>query len=196
MPGLSTLVDQADLIILGQASTVASNFTVNEFGDQLIVSDVTIQPEEVLKGDTELDQELVLQGLWSGQVGEIAMASSDAPLFVQGERFVLFLEAKADGGFRIVDGDLGKFNIDASNRLPKLGRTVDEFRQGLSAVLSGDPLPAISEANWSEQDAIAAGDSILAPTGPQRGHFGQRWAGASPVVPFYLNLPWRPIPGR
>lgn len=188
IPGLATLANRADLILIGRAAGVASEYAVNEWGDKLIVSDVDILIEEVLKGDAEANQDLTLNGVVGGQVGDIVMRSSVAPLFVQGESFVLFLQARTGGDFHIVGGDFGKFNVGASGDLPQLGRTLNEFRDELQGILSGEP-QVLSARGYSPGYAANWGGPVRDPNAPGYELIGIRWPGIFPVVPFLVNNP-------
>ena len=188
-PDWRSLSEKADLVIIGQASNVTSRYHTNEFGDQLIVSDVAVTIEEALRGEPGQEQ-LLLNGLWSGQIGDEAMVSSDAPLFVQGERFVLFLKADAERGFRVVEGHLGKIEIDNSNRLPELNQSLEEFRTQLRSAPE-ESLPTMPLGEPTELDRLSdsgsAGDSLeaLTPPTPQFALLGGRWA--IPLVPYVIH---------
>lgn len=193
IPGLGFLADRADRIVIGRATSVVSRHEATEWGDELIVSDVTIAVEEVLKGEAAPGGEIVLAGIWSGRIGDVAMASSDTPLFTEGERFVLFLETEPDGRLGIAGGDLGKVLIDESDGLPETGATLSRLREELQRIQSG--LPATTDGAMPDGDNTTAPEELdrievsRGPNAPNYVFTGQRWAGASPIVNYYVDNP-------
>lgn len=193
VPMMVNLIREADLALIGQATSVVSNYVTNEWGDQLILSDVGIRIEETLIGATGDDRKLKLRGVKSGTVDEMTMYSSDAPLFVEGERFVLFLATLPDGSVEVIGGNIGKALIDGSGYIPQFERTLEQLRGDIQSETSRVPQTTRQDDDTSG-NSVDVGNADLdqfqsdGTLGPQYTISGS-WAGTSPVVTYRINNP-------
>jgi Matrixin len=189
---IATLTQQADVIIIGRVAIVASRLSKNQYNDELIVSDVTIEPEEALKGQMASGQKIALKDLQSGSMGGISMSSSDAPFFAQNTRVVLFLKSNS-GGLKVIDGETGKFDIDDSGQIPEVGRSLAQMRIEILSYLSGSRvyLPIVSSKTIPAQfpKTNAEAQKSIEDVEPQFVLTGRRWPDASPIVNFSINNP-------
>lgn len=187
--GWSNLVREADAIVVGTVGRVRSYRATNEWGDQLILSDVTILMEETLKGNAGSGRKLVLRGVEGGTTGGRTMMSSDAPLFTDRERIVLLLRQIDNGQWGFAGGDLGKIAIDASGGIPQLGITLDGLREGIGRGPDGEFLWPADDALLTSPAAEATASALTGPTSPAYVLSGMRWFGAWPIIDYRINNP-------
>src|SRR5262245_52433966 len=90
-PEIPELARGAQRIVVGQVTRVESRFESNQFGDQLIVSDVSLDVLETLKGPDQPEVQIEVEG---GTVGELTLKVSDLPVLQRGERGVFFLDGQ------------------------------------------------------------------------------------------------------
>lgn len=177
-----SLIKRADLILIGVTENVRSRYETNEYGDDLIVSDVRIRPEEILKGRSD-SSDIVLNNLIGGTVGNMSLGASHVPVFAQGERVSLFLKQER-GGLRIIDGESGKSRVNNFGQLPEMGISVEQLRSEVSSI-TGSPSQVISEIHFDTPD-----DARVQKAGDGRTYFileGHKWPGSSPEVPYYIK---------
>jgi hypothetical protein len=84
----------AQVVVVASVTDVQSRFVANESGDQLIVSQVTLNVEESLKGNERKQLTMQIEG---GTVGDLTLRVSDMPAMAKGERAVIFLDQTASG---------------------------------------------------------------------------------------------------
>ena len=190
-PDIGSLVAQANSIIIGRAISVSSRISTTTYGE-IIVSDISFEVEENLKGQTQVGQTLVFEALAGGTVGDITMKSSVTPLFSQGDHSVLFLEDNG-AGLSVIGGELGKFDIDGANQIPESGWSLDYFRIEILSYVSGSRiyLPIIikpgppAPANIKVQQQESQNDL------QQQRYvvYGPKWPGSWPVVDFVIDNP-------
>ncbi|MGE0593030.1 MAG: hypothetical protein AB7G23_07480 [Vicinamibacterales bacterium] len=118
-------VRTADRVVVATVSDVASRFAVNQFGDRLIVSDVTLSVDEAMKGAFAPVLSMTVEG---GTVGDLTLQVSDMPMVRRGERLVLFLRERGAGRHEPVGRGDGIERIDRAGRLGRAGLSLDELR--------------------------------------------------------------------
>lgn len=116
----------ADRVVLGRVADVQSRFDVNEFGDQLIVSDVTVHVEETLKGLRSASLILTIEG---GTVGDLALTVSDMPRLRVADRAIFFLDPPRGASVRLHRRGLGVVPFDSGNRVPGTSLTLEDVRR-------------------------------------------------------------------
>ena len=127
------LVDQAkgaNRVAVATVTDVASAFAVNEFGDQLIVSQVSFRVEETMKGPAQATVDVMVEG---GTVGDLTLEVSDLPRMERGKRAVLFLTSAPDGRQVPYRRGAGLLELSADNRVTGTGLTVDDIRAAVRA---------------------------------------------------------------
>ncbi len=97
------LVNAADTIAVGTVTGTASHWNA---AHTLIVTDATVNLQNVLKGDKNLRQARITQP--GGAVGGLTLDVSGAASLQQNEQAVLFLKQTGSGDFGIVGGKQGK----------------------------------------------------------------------------------------
>ena len=120
---------KAKKVVVATVTDVDSSFATNRFGDQLIVSRVTVNVEETLKGQHADVVALTVEG---GTVGDLTLRVSDLPQFRRGERAVLFLDGDFNDHQPTDRGD-GVLKLDSAENV--LGTTVslDTIRRSVRA---------------------------------------------------------------
>src|SRR5690349_21407196 len=81
----------ADTVVVATVEDISPRFSVNEFGDRLIVSDVWLRVEDTLKG---APQNLLSVEIEGGTIGDLTLKVSDLPALQKGERGVFLLDAR------------------------------------------------------------------------------------------------------
>ena len=124
---IQTRARGAQRVVVGTVVDVYSAFQKNSFGDQLIVSRVLLQIEEVLKGnDREQTATLNLEG---GTVGDLTLHVSDLPVLKAAERAVFFLDQTSAGETIPHRRGLGILKLDNMDRVPGTTLTLGSIRQ-------------------------------------------------------------------
>jgi hypothetical protein len=124
------LTRRAELIVIGEVISVASELFASE---GQIITRIDVRVEEVLKGPAG-QAPLQLQQA-GGRVGEVRREVAGMPAFTQGERVLLFLGRRGDGGLAVVGLFQGKFTLQrdesgreiAARRVPGSGEEVDRL---------------------------------------------------------------------
>jgi hypothetical protein len=106
-PTFDQLVERAEHIIEGTVTDVSSHW-VGEGGQRHIVSYVTVQVDEALKGGAGTTYTLRMLG---GTVGDTTMGVSDSPTFKVGERNILFVENNGTQFIPLVGIMYGRYRV-------------------------------------------------------------------------------------
>lgn len=122
---LSERARRAHQVVVGTVIDVAATFDNTTDGDQLIVSNVTVRIDEVLKGTFESVLTVKLEG---GTVGDLTLAVSDMPEMEPGDRAVFFLDRVAPGQYLPRDRGLGVMKLDATNRVRASGLSLEDIQ--------------------------------------------------------------------
>ncbi len=147
-PTFDELVSQAELIFQGTVTNVQSQWT-GEGGQRHIVSYVTIQVEDALKGNPGASYTMRMLG---GTVGEETMEVSDAPKFKVGDREILFVENNGRQFIPLVGIMFGRFQVQRDERtgadivLNNEGKAVTDLAQLGKADLHASPSVATNAA--------------------------------------------------
>jgi|GEM_PF-625861 len=104
--------EEATNIVVGKIKQVKSFYATNQWGDNLIMSEVTLKVDKVHKGDQADEVTFVVEG---GAVGDIILRVSSVPLFEEGDELILFLRKK-NNRFEYIDSH--KFGVSGSKAKP------------------------------------------------------------------------------
>lgn len=107
-PTFDDLVSQAQIILQGTVTDVQSQWT-GEGAQRHIVSYVTVQVEETLKGEPGANYTLRMLG---GTVDGTTMEVSDSPKFKIGDRDILFVENNGTQFIPLVGIMHGRFHLE------------------------------------------------------------------------------------
>ena len=134
-PTFDELVDQAEVIFQGKVTDVKSMWA-GEGGQRHIVSYVTFQIEESLKGNPGQSYTIRMLG---GTVDGETMEVSDAPKFVVGDKDILFVQNNGSQFIPLVGIMHGRFHVqrDRSGRdsvLTNEGEAVNDLTEFKASV--------------------------------------------------------------
>ena len=110
--GIPDRVRGAERVVVASVSSMSASFETNEFGDQIIVSHLTLGVEETFKGKAERSIPMEVEG---GTVGGITLEVSSMPKMKAGERAVFFLEKDSKGNYRAHLKGQGILKLGADN---------------------------------------------------------------------------------
>lgn len=115
----------SERVVVATVSSVQAGYQTNEFGDRLIVSRVTLEVTEVMKGGVARALEMDLEG---GTVDGITLAVSDLPALRRGEQAVFFLSPGRSG--RLVPHLRGQsiLKLDANRKVAGTDVDLAEIR--------------------------------------------------------------------
>jgi hypothetical protein len=124
------LTRRAELIVIGEVISVASELFASE---GQIVTRIDVRVDEVLKGSPGASSLQLQQS--GGRVGAVIREVAGMPAFAQGERVLLFLGRRGDGGLAVIGLFQGKFTLQrdesgreiAARRVPGSGEVVDRL---------------------------------------------------------------------
>ena len=131
--GVPGLARGASRVVVATVGDVSARWETNEHGDEIIMSNVTLQVEEALKGGPAKLLEMDLIG---GTVGDITLEVSSLPKLARGERAVFFLEANPNGKLVPHRRGQGILKLDSQNRVK--GSSVDLSQIREMAASAGD----------------------------------------------------------
>jgi hypothetical protein len=129
---IETRARGAQSVVVAAVEQVQARFALNEFGDRLIVSDVTLRIEETLKGPRIGSAVVVVEG---GTVGELTLEVSDLPAMHPGQRALFFLDRAPAGDHRPHGRGQGIVLLDARNRVTDSTVTLADLRRQIQSAL-------------------------------------------------------------
>ncbi|MGI9086740.1 MAG: hypothetical protein ACR2HH_03200 [Chthoniobacterales bacterium] len=152
-PTFDQLVAEADLIIQGKVSEVKSQW-VGEGGQRHIVSYVTVQVEDTLKGNPGATYTLRMLG---GTVDGETMAVSDAPKFEVGDRDILFVKDNGKQFIPLVGIMHGRFHVqkDEQTGAETVSTNEGQAVTDLAKMGKSDEAPVAATANASANTETA-----------------------------------------
>ena len=103
-------VSTAEIIVVAQAGSQVSSWDSQQ---RFIFTETTFQIEQAVKGTASGTVTLRQLG---GQVGEIGQSAVGSAVIVPGRKYVLFLEPRTDGSYRIVGFNQGCYPITGSSK--------------------------------------------------------------------------------
>lgn len=120
----------AEQIVVGKVASVSPVWRVNDFGDRLIVSVVRVAVDETLKGDSQANIDVEVEG---GTLGGLTLHVSDQQSFSPGDRAVFYLARSVRGAMVPHLRGQGALKLDLSSRVPNSSLTLDEIRRTVAA---------------------------------------------------------------
>jgi hypothetical protein len=131
-PTVASLTRAAGRVVVARVADVQSRFGTNQFGDQLILSDLVLDVTETLKGSDASTMRVTVEG---GTVGGLTLRVSDLPSFDPGDRAVFFLDAVSDGSFRPHDRGHGLLKLSRTDAVEGRPLGLTEVRRQVNAAL-------------------------------------------------------------
>ena len=99
----------ASQIVVATVTSVTPRWAVNEFGDRLIVSRLSLRVVETLKGAAAASLSMDIEG---GTLDGLTLRVSTLPALEPGNRAVFYLDAMAGGAYRPHLAGLGILELD------------------------------------------------------------------------------------
>lgn len=113
-------------VVVATVVDVQPRFGQNDYGDRLILSDVTLRVDEALKGPFTPISSVTVEG---GTIGSLALNVSDISVPQRNERAVFFVtKGKAGQNLPYHRGE-GILKLDASNKVEGTNLTLDDVRR-------------------------------------------------------------------
>jgi hypothetical protein len=128
----------AERVVVASVSDVTGAFATNEFGDQLIVSQVSLVVEESLKGKPTPALVLEVEG---GTVGDLTLEVSSLPRMTPGERAVFFVTTNKHGKQVPHLRGLGILKLDSQNRVKGSSLDLETIRRAAHGANAKEPRP-------------------------------------------------------
>lgn len=91
----------AERVVVATVRQVSASHGMNEYGDALILSEITLEVHESLRGDAAHTATFHLEG---GTVGDLTLTVSDLPRLVPGDRGVFALHRNPSSGMWLPHG--------------------------------------------------------------------------------------------
>ena len=113
-------------VVVAHASGIAPSWRTNAHGDHLIVSEVTLQIEETLKGPLSTVLMMELEG---GTVDGVTLHVSSLPEMKVGDRGVFFLDQTATGSHKPHLNGMGILKLDAKDQVRGSSLKLDDIRR-------------------------------------------------------------------
>lgn len=115
----------AERAVVGRVASVEPYWHRNEYGDELIVSRVNVEIDEVLKGARTRSVALHIDG---GSLDGLTLRVSDLPVLVEGDRAVFLVHRNPHGEFIPHLRGLGVLRLDDSDRVVGTPVTLADVR--------------------------------------------------------------------
>lgn len=115
----------AQRAVVGKIASVQPRWERNQWGDQLIVSRMTVDVEETLKGFAAKRLEVDVEG---GTLDGLTLHVSHQPELVPGDRAVLILNESTPGVQTPHRKGLGLLRLDGTNRVEGTSTTLADVR--------------------------------------------------------------------
>jgi hypothetical protein len=116
----------AERVVVGRVTAVNPMWSVNEFGDRLIVSRVTVAVDETLRGQAQQTLEVEIEG---GTIGEVTLHVSDLEPVAAGDRAVFYLARSPRGAWVPHLRGQGLLKLDRADRVRGSNVTLDDVRR-------------------------------------------------------------------
>jgi hypothetical protein len=104
------MVRMSDEIVTGKVQTVESRWYERN-GKRGIMTDIGILLDDNMKGGLNKSSMLYLSVL-GGRIGNILTVATETPSFSVGQDVLLYLKQKEGGGYVVIAGERGKFEIE------------------------------------------------------------------------------------
>ena len=121
-----SMISAAPKAVVGRVTKVESQFGTNQYGDQLILSRLSVAADEVLKGAVPNTLQVVVEG---GTVGDLTLTVSDVATLHAGDRAVFLLSPSPGGGVDAFDHGRGILPLDQNDRVKGQPLDLNQIRR-------------------------------------------------------------------
>lgn len=122
---VSERIKGAERVVVARASKVTPQWRTNDYGDKLIISQVTLDVEETLKGAPTNQMSLDVEG---GTLDGLTLTVSSQQPVKAGDRAVFMLDMKPSGGHVPHLKGQGILKLDANNNIEGSDLRLDDIR--------------------------------------------------------------------
>jgi hypothetical protein len=129
-PGVSKLIAEAEVVVVGTAERTESLWKENSRGDKMIVSRTLIQTREDLKGHSANAIWVDVEG---GTLDGVTLRVSGSPTFKDGDNAVLFLKKNTDGSYSLYQHGRGVLKLDERDIVRGTTLALDDIRQAANS---------------------------------------------------------------
>lgn len=133
-PDIATRTRGSARVVVARVVDVQSRFQKNQFGDQLIVSDVALDVTETLKGKPAATAVVEMEG---GTVGDLTLRVSDISSVKPGDRAVFFLDSGDRGPDKLHDRGRGVLKLTSDDRIEGTTTPLTDVRREIQAAAKG-----------------------------------------------------------
>jgi hypothetical protein len=123
---LSSDLRSADRVVVGQVVLTQAYRARNHWGDNLIVTRVTVRAEEILKGAASANLAVDVEG---GTIGTMTLRVSDLPTLKNGERAVFLLKRNTDGSHKPYNRGAGILKLNNDNTVAGADLSLGQIRR-------------------------------------------------------------------
>ena len=131
-PTIAERARGAGRVVVARVLDVQSRFGTNQFGDQLILSNLVLEVTETLKGSASATVNITVEG---GTVGDLTLKVSDLPSFKAGDRGMFFLDAAPDGSLVPHDRGRGLLKVSPAGLIEGSPVTLDDVKKQVTSAL-------------------------------------------------------------
>ena len=124
----------AQKVVIAKVTSATPGWRTNTFGDQLIVTEVSLDVEETLKGTPATQLWMDLEG---GTVDGVTLRVSSLPQLSAGERAVFFLDGTPSGSHVPHLKGQGILKLDANNVVRGSSLRLDDVRRQVRGANAG-----------------------------------------------------------
>jgi hypothetical protein len=129
-PGVSRLLDDAQVVVVGTAERSEPLWKENSRGDKVIVTRMLVRANEELKGSVDNAMWVDVEG---GTIDGVTLRVSSAQILKAGDRAVLFLTRGADGTYMPQENGRGILKLDERDVVRGTTLGLDDIRQAALA---------------------------------------------------------------
>jgi hypothetical protein len=123
-----SVAQAADFVVAGKVDNISSYYGMNEYGFELILSDVTVDVSSVLSGKQVEQLIFTVEG---GTVGDTTLYVSSTPQFEIGATYVFLLSIEEEDRLWLYGTDFGALPLIESTHVQAIGSDLTELRQAL-----------------------------------------------------------------
>lgn len=133
-PGVSQLLDDAEVVVVGTADRTEPLWKENGRGDKVIVSRTLVRTREELKGQTDGAIWVDIEG---GTIDGVTLRVSGSPSLKAGDNAVLFLKKNSDGTYSLQQQGRGVLKLDERDIVRGTTLALEDIRQAAAARVRG-----------------------------------------------------------
>jgi hypothetical protein len=148
------MVAKANEVMTGKIVSLESYWSDTK--PRMIFTAVTVEVGEKVKGTANKGATVIVK-IPGGRVGDVASPASETPTFKKGDEVLVFLQASSTGGYKMLSGSRGKFEIktDANTGEKRVMASTPEAKAGL---IDSSALLSDGDQNSAKKKAEAAGE--------------------------------------